>query len=234
MQRQDVIPVPADYSVNWMEWTASNNILISMRTAWTKSRRGSTGSNMKRGSFIPPSNRILSAKTDGSADSAILFGDERTMLRSNRYLGGSVDLLHDDPNHVIMAAYRDNDFDLFRVNVNDGSTNRVAKGKTLTFAWYTDRDGHPSIRLDCTSRACRRLRAFRPEDGADPNDEKTDWKAFRTIERRKRGDEDVVELEWVAPTGEPDEYFVDVEGEGFETRSIKVYNGRTDEFVRDV
>lgn len=236
MQPQNIIPIPADYYVNWMEWTSPNNILISMKTAWRQSRRsrGSTGSNLRTKTFVPPSNRILSVKTDGSAESVVLFGEDRALLRSNRYLGGTVDLLHDDPNHVIMGAYSGNDYDLFRVDVNDGSTTRVAKGKNFTYAWYTDRDGKPSIRLDCTSRSCRKLRAYRPEDGADPNDEDTDWKYFRTIERIKRGEENVVELEWIAPTGEPDEYFVEVEGEGFETRSIKVYNIQTDKFVRDV
>lgn len=236
MEQKNIIPIPADFSVNWMEWTSHNNLLISMKTAWRVSTgmRGSTGSNIKKKSHVPPSYRILSVKTDGSGESVVLFGDDRRLLRTNRYLGGTVDLLHDDPDHVIMGAYKGDDYDLFRVDVNDGSTTRVAKGKSLTFAWYTDKDGAPSIRLDCTSRRCRKLRAFRPADGADPNDESTDWKSFRTIERRRRGDENVVELEWVAPTGEPDEYFVKVEGESFETRSIKVYNIRTDTFVRDV
>lgn len=236
MTQQSAIPIPPDYSVNWMEWTSPNNLLVSMRTRWrlASGRQASTGSNLRRASFIPPSTRILSVKTDKSAKPIVLFGDERRLLRSNRYLGGTVDLLHNDPDHVIMGAYKGDDYDLFRVNVNDGSITRVAKGKNLTYAWYTDKSGVPSIRLDCTLRSCRELRAYRPADGADPNDEKTDWKAFRTIDREKRGEDDVAELEWVAPTGEPDEYFVEVEGDDLETRSIKVYNIRTGEFIRDV
>jgi dipeptidyl aminopeptidase/acylaminoacyl peptidase len=220
----NAIPIPADTRVNWMEWTSSNNLLMSITTGW----------KIGRGSYTPPTGRILSVKTDGSAPIVMLFGDQKSLLRGNRSLSRTVDLLHNDPQHVIMGAYRSGDYDLFRVNVDNGNAVRVAKGRSLTFAWFTSRDGVPSVRLDCTTSSCRKIKIYRPADGADPNDEETDWINVRTIVQTRRGQEDVLEIDWVTPTENPDEYYVLVEGEGHERRSIKVYNIRTDEFVRDV
>lgn len=223
-QPVNAIPIPADARVNWMEWTSPNNLLISLTTGWKIGRR----------SYTPPTGRIVSVKTDGSAPMVLLFGDETRLLKTNRSLSRTVDLLHDDPQHVIMGASRSGDYDLFRVNVDDGNAVRVAKGTPRTIAWYTSREGKPSIRLDCTTRSCRKIKLYRPADGADPNDEDTDWINFRTIKQERRGQEDVLEINWVAPTENPDEYYVLVEGEAHERRSIKVYNIRTDEFIRDV
>ncbi|GHA92572.1 prolyl oligopeptidase [Algimonas arctica] len=220
----NAISIPDDVTVNWMEWTSPNNLLVSITTGWKIGRR----------SYTPPTGRILSVKTDGSAPMVMLFGDEERLLRDNRRLSRTVDLLHDDPHHVIMGAWRNGDYDLFRVNVDDGDAVRVAKGRALTIAWYTNRDGVPSVRLDCTSRSCRKIKLHRPADGADPNDEETDWINVRTFKQTRRGKEDVLEIDWVAPTDVDDEYYVMVEGEGEERRSIKIYNIRTDTFVRDV
>lgn len=220
----NAIPIPDDVTVNWMEWTSSNNLLLSITTGWKIGRR----------SYTPPTGRILSVKTDGSAPMVMLFGEENRLLRNNRGLSRTVDLLHEDPRHVIMGAWRNGDYDLFRVNVEDGNVDRVAKGRALTIGWYTNRDGVPSVRLDCTTRSCRTIKLFRPQDGADPNDEETDWFNVRTFKQTRRGQDDVLEINWVAPTEVEDEYYVLVEGEGHERRSIKIYNIRTDTFVRDV
>lgn len=237
MAQHRVIPVPADNTINWMEWTSEDNLLISLTTPWKyagRSSGSSTGTRRRNRTYVPPTSRILSVDRDASADAVVLFGGEARMLRNNVHLSHVVDLLHDDPNHVIMGARRRSDYDLFRVNVNDGEATRVAKGKDLTFAWYTDHENKPSIRLDCTTRKCRALDAYRPAEGADPNDEGTDWVKFRRIELRKRGLEDVREIEWVAPTGKPDEFYVEVEGEGEERRSIKTYNVKSGTFTGEV
>lgn len=220
----NAIPIPEDARVNWLEWTSSNNLLVSITTSWKIGRR----------SFNPPTGRILSVKTDGSAPVVMLFGEEDRLLRENLGLSRTVDLLHEDPHHVVMGAWRNGDYDLFRVNVDDGNAVRVAKGRTYTIAWYTNRQGAPSIRLDCATRSCRKIKLFRPADGADPNDEDTDWINVRTFKQTRRGKDDVQEIDWIAPTDVDDEYYVIVEGEEHERRSIKVYNVRTDEFVRDV
>lgn len=235
MAQKKVVAIPANYTVQWMEWTSTDNLLISLRSGWSAARSTRrSGSNINRRQYIPPSGRILSIKISGDAKPVILFGDERRLLRNNRNLDRTANLLRGDPDHVIMGAYRSDDFDLFRVNVNDGSAERVAKGKRLTWAWYTDKDGVPAVRIDCQSSRCRTMRAYRPEDGADPNDEDTDWVYFRSIDRKKRGDQEISELEIVAPAEAPGEYYVEVEGEGHERRSVKLYNIRTDTFVRDV
>ncbi len=224
MKTTRTAPLPDDVSVNWLEWTAPDNLLISITTGWKFSRRR----------YTPPSQRILSISTDGSAEPAVLFGDRKDVIRGNQRLGRVVNMLRSDPEHVLMAAYRRKDWDLFRVNVRDGTSVRVAKGKRRTFAWYTDRQGRPSIRMDCKDLNCRRIEVFRPEEGADPNDPDAKWIKLRTFKVEKRGDEEVREFDIVAPAEDQGHYYVIVEGEDVKSRSVKVYDVKSDSFVRDV
>ncbi len=231
------IAIPTDYTLNWTRWTTPDTLLISTTSAWKKARKsgaGQTGSRFRKTAYEPPTGRIISVKTDNSRAPVVLFGDELRLLRQNRRLSYVVDTLHDDPNHVVMPAYRRDDLDLFRVNIEDGSAERIAKGQGLTYRWLTDREGKPALRLDCTSMRCRRLSIYRPEAGSDPNDEDAKWVKVRTFKRERRGEENVMEIEWIAPTGQPDEYYVIVEGDDHERRHVKTYNFRTDTFTSDV
>lgn len=218
------IKMPDDSDVNWLEWTSSNNLLISATTAWKISNRHM--------SF--PIGRILSVKMDGSSPIVPMFGEEQSLIKNNRSLSRVVNMLRNDPDHIIMGARRNNDHDLFKVNVNDGSATRVAKGKKRTKLWFTDINGSPSIRMDCTSDSCKTVEAYRPADGADPNDEDADWIMFRTLSQKRRADEEFMELTLVAPSDDPFRYYVITQGEGDERRSIKVFDIRTNEFIKTV
>jgi dipeptidyl aminopeptidase/acylaminoacyl peptidase len=218
------VKIPDDADVNWLEWTSSNNLLVSITTSWKIGRRQITF----------PTGRVLSIKTDRSGPMVILFGQEQRLLKNNLGLAGVVHMLHDDPDHVIMGARRNNDYDLFKVNVNDGSATRIAKGKRRTNAWFTSIDGSPSIRMDCRTDSCQTIKAYRPADGADPNDEDADWVLFRTFKKKRRDDEEFLELAPISPSDNPYQYYVVAEGEGDARRSIKLIDIRTNEFIRTV
>ena len=232
------VPIPDDHIVNWMEWTSPDNLLLSITTRPRRARRDRrTGTNIASYGYLRPSARILSIPMDDTREPVVLFGDSKGVMRNNRNLGRVVDLLHDDPDHVVMGAYRGDDYDLFRVNVNTGSAERVAKGRGMTWGWFTDQQGRPSVRIDCTDYDCDKVKAYRPEDGADPNDESTKWIKFRTYDYRRRGgsgSKRVMDIEWVAPSDDPDVYYVEVEGETLPTRGIYKYNIRTNEIVETV
>lgn len=224
MEVFEIVKIPDDAQVNWMEWTSSNNLLISVTTALKIGQR--------EVSF--PVGRILSIKTDRSRPMVVLFGQEKLLLKNNRGLSRVVHMLHDDPDHVIMGARQNKDFDLFKVNVNDGEAKRVAKGKRRTLSWFTDTNGSPSIRMDCTTDSCRTIKAYRPADGADPNEEDTDWLLFRTFKQKRRHDEEFLELSPIAPSDNPFQYYVLTAGEGEERRSIKLIDIRTNSFIKTI
>ncbi|MGB3455456.1 MAG: alpha/beta fold hydrolase [Litorimonas sp.] len=235
MQQTRAFALPDDTSLNWMEWTSPDNLLVSITTAPRYERgRARTGTRFGPDVFVPPATRILSIAM-GRDEPVLLFGTDMRLVRGNRYLGGTVDLLHDDPDHVLMGAYLSDDYDLFRVDVNDGSAERIAKGTWKTIRWQTDREGRPALRMDCTNASCRSVGIYTPEAGSDPNDEDTRWRRVRTFERIKRGDAaERLGIELIAPAEAANQYYAAVEGDALERRAIKIYDVATDSFVRDV
>jgi hypothetical protein len=74
-----------------------------------------------------------------------LFGDDRQRMRRARHLGVIVDLLHDDPDHVLMASTTTLGFlALYRVNVRTGVATELERGGSNTYHWHTQGGaGHP-------------------------------------------------------------------------------------------
>ncbi len=216
--------VPAGMQVRWLDWASDDTLLVSLTTPFRFEGR----------KFYFPSTRVVSISASQSREPVVLFDGENRILSSNLALDRVVDMLPEDADHIIMGARRNDDLDLFRVNVNTGASDRIAKGKSRTLSWTTDASGAPAIRMDCTTRSCRKINAYRPADGADPNDERTDWVRFRSFKTTERGEERILDLLPLGATTTPDEFFVMDYSETAPRRAVRVYNIRTDQMVRTV
>ena len=145
-------------SVNWIEWANDSCLLISMTglgnsedddgrdIEYDIQEAGRSKIQGRRGNVIT---RLVSyCPLEGT--STMLFPNWKA--RNGAYAIANVaSLLPDEPNHILMPSNIYRDVDLFKVDIRDGSYDRVLIGNDLTVAWYTDRNGSPALRVDTNS-----------------------------------------------------------------------------------
>ncbi len=103
----------------------------------------------KRGHSTEKIVRVISLDDEGGL-AAVLFGDRGENLTYVHDLGGIVDMLPDDPNHVLMVALEARHGGLpalYRVDVRDGHAGVLEYGSAGTITWHTQ-DGVAMLRLD--------------------------------------------------------------------------------------
>jgi dipeptidyl aminopeptidase/acylaminoacyl peptidase len=157
---------PGRLRMEWVGWANDGRILFGARFR--------SDAQMKELGFKPAvriaepnSRRAFAIDTDGR-NPAILFGNEKDLLRSTYDLSTIIDYTPSDPRHVVMAAYSGTGTDLYRVDVYSGEPMRIARGNIMTFDWETE-DGEPALRYDTNKR-----RSVISVFGRDAQDEK-DW-----------------------------------------------------------
>jgi len=211
------LSVPENVYVAWLEWASDDRILAAISVPTTIGERGN--------GYIIGGSRIISIPL-AADDYAVLFSDQKRLARQNRYLTKITNMLRSDPDHVIMPANKAGDLDLWKVNVLTGAAERIATGKSGTFYWYTDKTGAPVMRFDCVGRSCRKINVFAFEDEA--------WKKIKTF--RTKPDEDEEEYDFwpiaLAPT--KGQFYVMSNEDDAERRSIKIYDVKTEEYVKTV
>lgn len=221
LQRVGGLTIPEGMSFTWVEWASDTTILASVSTQLRVEGR----------KIHLPTARIFSHDIRDRRKPVILFENEERILNTNIRLNRVVDMIPDDPDHIVMGAWRNGDFDLFRVNVETGEAERIAKGRDMTLSWFTDVTGRPSLRFDCATNTCRKINLYTPEDGADPSDTRTRWKLLRSFVQNNSEDDKFMDLQPLGPTANPDEFFV-LDGRDEQLRrAVRVYNIRTNEFV---
>jgi dipeptidyl aminopeptidase/acylaminoacyl peptidase len=140
-----------EVDVQQVVWANDNRLLI-----WVllEVRDGAS-----TGSYIPNKldepvymRRVLSISLDGQQQ-VILFDDNSLKLRQVFDLGRVVDMLPDDPDHILMQAWHSvyGVWALYKVNVNTGSSAVVEVGATGTYGWTTQK-GVPLLRYDSNMR----------------------------------------------------------------------------------
>ncbi|MEM9170017.1 MAG: S9 family peptidase [Pseudomonadota bacterium] len=109
-------------------------------------------------------------------DVVLLFDNQSRVLGENRDLSGVVSLLPGQPDHILMAAARSGDRDLWRVNLATGDATRIEKGRRGTFRWVTDGGGRAVFRLDANRRRTTLTVYARNAEGRWNNVVTTRWR----------------------------------------------------------
>ena len=145
-----------DFYIRWVDWISDDRLLVAL-TGYVDIR---SGRNMSRQELrdwnedsrtIPRSFSRLASIERETGKTVAMFQEEKSVHR-NFSLTSVTDMLPDDPDHILMPARLDGDLDLFKVNVTDGTVERIATGTRNTYAWYTDRNGEPAFRLNKNAR----------------------------------------------------------------------------------
>jgi dipeptidyl aminopeptidase/acylaminoacyl peptidase len=124
---------PASLHARWVEWATSTRLLIGLRVSMPDFQ--AIGSD-----------RIEAVDSDGM-NPVVLFSGSTHVLHNNFNLGGITARVPDDPTHVIMSAWSEWTYDLYRVDVMTGEAVAIARGRPNTVGWDA-KDGRAVLRYD--------------------------------------------------------------------------------------
>ncbi len=131
---------------SWLYWASNDRLLISMSVPYDTYLKKIQRSAYFEGDGDLEFSRMVSVNPDMS-DMAILMEDERK-LRNNYSLSRVSNSLPNDPDHVLMAAYRLGKRILYKVNINSGESEFIASGSSRTYKFLNGDDGEPLYRFD--------------------------------------------------------------------------------------
>ncbi|PXA86422.1 S9 family peptidase [Caulobacter sp. D4A] len=210
-------------NVERIAWANDERLLIWINNNSVASFT-STGSRIGA-SFGGLSVRRILAINVGGGDEVVLFGNKRIKLRENFDLGYVVDMLRDDPRHVLMAVWemtRDA-LGVYKVDVYTGEAELVEYGGATTRGWDVQ-DGRPVLRYDFNNRGSVLSLYGRP-----PGDDK--WTFIRKI---RRSEWEKMDFEVLGASPEPGVLLVANRLEDGEARILRKFDLRTLSFGETV
>lgn len=131
---------------NWVGWKNDNRLIVNLVLKMQVESRAPTGSRARRDqAFEARFERIVAMDRNGGNFVQMFEGQMRRIgFGSNSML----DPLVNDPNHILVAATDSGGIGVWRADINTGRSERVANGDDRTFAYATDGEGYPVIRMD--------------------------------------------------------------------------------------
>lgn len=222
-----------DVYLNWVEWVSDDRLLLSV-TGYINLRRGESMSRedlkeLGRRDVPVAYTRLIALDRDGG-NSVVMFANDKWLNR-NLKLSNVVSFLPGDPDHILMSARRGGDLDLYRLNVLNGSFERIANGTEQTFAWFVDRDGEPAFRFNANKRGTV-IYIFAREDRTNG---KIKWRKVRTIRlRRNKTIEEATEFRPLYPGPTETTYYVAARPDGEDKIGIYLYDFEEYEFIETI
>lgn len=206
-----------DYEVEALAWANERRLLVRLLVAAEIGGGRRYGSNFNYESFTVRSRRMVSVDVD-TGESAVMFENARQRMRSSLDLGWVVDLLRNDPDHVLMAAWEPSGvLALHRMNVVTGRGQLVERGTANTFGWYTQ-DGVAVVRRDMNARGTMEsVYARAPGESG--------WRLARRTRTLNAPD-----FAWAGATDRPGVVMVAARLDGEDTESVRELDLRTLDF----
>jgi len=203
-RRLDLGPV----EVNYLYWGSDDRLLVGVLIRQKTARRSQAGSNFTMPGVEYTTRRALSVNVTTGAI-VVLFNDQRQRMRATADTGRIIDLLPNDPDHVMMAAWEaDGIMALHKVNLATGSAERIERGSAGTFNWRTV-NGVPVMRHDVNSRGTMETIMVRAPG-------ETEWKMARRSRFR-----DAPDFYWVGGTDRPGTVLVRARLESEDVQSVR-------------
>ncbi|WP_421933697.1 alpha/beta hydrolase family protein [Phenylobacterium sp.] len=208
--------VVGDLDVYAIQWANNERLLISV-VLKADEDYVPTGSFMGR--KLNMSVRRLLSVGLGNEPPVMMFAAQKGYLRYNFDGGRVIDLLPDDPGHILMALYPPGSeaLCLYRVDVLTGEGTQVDRGVSGTFHWMTQ-GGKPVLRWDSNNRGTAAMLYWRgPQDTA--------WKFVRRM---------ILKTEWLKPDFEivgasptPGAFYVVTRGDTGQAAVLREFDMRT-------
>lgn len=208
-----------EIEVERLVWGNDTRLLIWIKTK-AQLGQGETGTRLKRREGITFGDvvlrRVIAIDADGKKN-VVLFDDGTDKLRELVDLGRVVDMLREEPRHILMQAWNA-DFGawwLYKVDLYTGKAQAVERGELQTWGWETQ-NGVPVLRYDGNDRGTVMSIFVRPPGAKD-------WTFFRKI---RRDDWAKQEFKIVGPTKEPGVMLAAARADGKDTVALRKFDLR--------
>ncbi len=186
----------------WVMWANDRRLLVGLRVGFDAPH-------------LVAGRQVEAIDPDGSHP-VEMFAGTPLGARYGLDLSQLVDLVPSDPDHVIMAAWNRDSNDLFRVDVNSGTAELIARGRYGTIGWETE-GGRPALRYDINRRGTVVSIHGRTGDAED------DWSPIAKIRREEVGSE----WEYAGDAPGIGEILVRMRRDGSDTQNIYRYDLRS-------
>jgi dipeptidyl aminopeptidase/acylaminoacyl peptidase len=166
--------------------------------------------------------RMVALSRDG-LKSVFLLGTNRNAALEGAFdLGDIMSFLPADPDHVLMTIDGANGRSLFKVNLLTGRGEIIERPSESVMGWWLDVNGNPIVRMTMSKGTVRLFR----------KDEENKWRAFYKM--RVREMQERAEYEAVAPSDDPDKYYVLAHPEGHDRVGLYLYDLKNEKFGEPV
>lgn len=220
-----VLPVPENFLVTWLEWATSKQMLATLERPKSYDRH--------RKKRIFGGEKTISIPLIGE-DYVFLFSEQNRIAKQNSGYSKVLDLLRNDPDHVIMPASDGTRYHLWKVNIFSGIGDVVGRGTPETFEWFTDGNGKPSLRFDCEDgKYCPRVSVHARAPGTSGAEE-AHWSQVMTLNVKpfeNRYDYDFWPL---GPAPKDGQFYAFSNGKDDISANIKLYDMVQKKFLKTV
>ena len=124
---EKVVDLPENAYAGWIKFASDDRLLTNVVERISFGRGGISLGGAGIVSIA------VDANEPANQEMVTLFEDNKKVRRKGSYVTEITNVLPDDPNHVLVPAYRGNDLDLWKVNVLTGASERIEKGRAFTF-----------------------------------------------------------------------------------------------------
>ena len=140
-------------AINWVRW-ANNQRLILSSISERRLDRGyllyvDENGQIERSQTFNMS-YLVAVDPDGANSVVMFLGERGRMSMHQTRLDRVVDVLPNDPDHILMQvrSQRRGALNVYRVNIHTGQPQRVDRGLEATAAWFSNGAGETVMRLD--------------------------------------------------------------------------------------
>ncbi|MFC5371852.1 alpha/beta hydrolase family protein [Brevundimonas faecalis] len=200
--------------VEWLDWANEQRLLAGVVIKKTVPGAKPIGSLTPGAAQTVTARRVVSLDTAGG-DPVVLFETDAARMRRSQDMGAVIDLLPEDPDHVLMVAWEvEGVMGLHKVNINTGRAERLERGNFATVGWRTH-NGVAVLRRDVNPRrTVETLYARAPGE--------SEWKFMRRTRIVDKPD-----LSWVAGGDNIDTVLVSTRADGEDVETIREMNLHT-------
>ena len=207
--------------IDWVEWANDDRFLIAISA---RNVRVTLRRERGRYQLVASQSRVLTIDRDSLQRVSVLFdGEGENFWNPNR--SPITDFLPDDPDHILMPSYERRNYNLYRVNIETGSAERIERGNDATVAWFSA-NGEAVMRVD-SSRRGEHMR-FHARTGRNGR-----WRRVNTVSTLDLFDARA-NFEWAGPSDRPGEIYVRARPDGAEFFGIYRYDLAEDVFLEPV
>lgn len=200
--------------VEALEWANDRRLLVRVAVTRVFPGQKPTGSVMTGPDQTVISRRIVSVDHE-TGHTAVLFEGERMRMRRSANLGWVVDVLPEDPDHILMTAWEaDGVMALHKVNITNGKAELIERGTPSTIGWQTHQ-GVAVLRRDINARWTVETIYARALG-------ETEWRFIR-----RNRIVDAPDFSWVGGGNSADTVLVSARSEGEDVETIREMNLHT-------